>query len=55
MEDAATRRRELSSLRAGMRSLGAREGWVVSMDDEEEIEVEEGLVHVVPAWRWLPG
>lgn len=34
--------------------LGADEGRVVTVDDEE-IDVPEGTVHVVPAWRWLLG
>lgn len=55
MADGATREREVGGLRAGMRRLGAREGWVVTLDDEEEIDVPEGAVHVVPAWRWLLG
>lgn len=55
MEDERTRRRELSGLSAGMRALGAAEGWVVTMDEEEDVEVDGGVVHVVPAWRWLLG
>ena len=48
-------RREVAGLRAGMRRLDAAEGWIVTMDEEEEIDVPEGAVHVVPAWRWLLG
>lgn len=53
MREEKTRRREVSALRAGMAALGVREGWVVTLDEEEEITVDEGVVHVVPAWRWL--
>ena len=38
-----------SALRAGMAAFGVREGWVVTLDEEEEIAVDEGVVHVVPA------
>lgn len=55
LEDARTREREVSALRAGMRRLGADEGWIVTMDEEDEIRVPEGTVRVVPAWRWLLG
>lgn len=55
MEDERTRRRELTGLSAGMRALGVAEGWVVTMDEEEDVEVDGGVVHVVPAWRWLLG
>ena len=53
MREEKTRRREVSALRAGMAALGVREGWVVTLDEEGEIAVDEGVVHVVPAWRWL--
>ncbi len=55
LADPATRRREVEGLRAGMRALGEREGWIVTLDEQEEIAVPEGSVHVVPAWRWLLG
>ena len=55
MAERATREREVAGLRAGMRRLDAAEGWIVTMDEEEEIDVPEGAVHVVPAWRWLLG
>lgn len=55
LEDEATRRRELEGLRAGMRAFGVDEGWIVTLDDEEDVSVPEGVAHVVPAWRWLLG
>lgn len=55
LADPATRRREVEGLRAGMRALGEREGWIVTLDEQEELDAPEGAVHVVPAWRWLLG
>lgn len=55
LADPRTRAREIEGLRAGMRALGEREGWVVTMDEREEVPVPEGAVHVVPAWEWLLG
>lgn len=45
--------REILGLRAGMRSLGVPEGWIVTMDEEDEVAFEGGVVHIVPAWKWL--
>ena len=53
MTDAKTRQREIEGLRAGMRSLGVPEGWIITMDEEDEITSEDGLIHIVPAWKWL--
>lgn len=53
MADPRTRQREIEGLRAGMRSLGVPEGWIITMDEEDEIASEDGLIHIVPAWKWL--
>lgn len=53
MSDPRTRKREIDALRAGMRTYGRNEAWVITFDTEEELTVEEGLIHVVPAWSWL--
>lgn len=55
LADPRTRRRELEGLRAGMRAFSVAESWVVTLDEEEDVPVPEGTVHVVPAWRWLLG
>jgi hypothetical protein len=48
-----TRQRELTSLREAMRELGLESGTIVTRNEEERIEVETGIVNVVPAWRFL--
>lgn len=53
LRDNATRRRELKALESGMRALGCREAWVVTMDERNELKVDGGTVHVMPAWEWL--
>ncbi|WP_270240088.1 hypothetical protein [Collinsella tanakaei] len=53
MSNEKTRAREILGLRAGMRSLGVPEGWTVTMDEEDEVAFEGGVVHIVPAWKWL--
>ncbi len=53
MDSPKTRAREISALQEAMRRFGKREGFVITFDEEEDIEVEGGTVHVRPAWKWL--
>ena len=48
-----TRAREVSALEAAMEKYGIGESAIVTVDTEETVEVESGVVHVVPAWKWL--
>lgn len=52
-DDGATRERELAALREGMARFGRREGIVVTLDEDATLECDEGVVHIVPAWRWF--
>jgi predicted AAA+ superfamily ATPase len=51
--DAKTRQRELRALVALMTERKLSRGTLVTLDEEERIDTEGGLVEVVPAWRWL--
>lgn len=53
MHDEKTRKREVSALKAAMPHYGLEESWIVTLDEEEDIEVAAGTIHVVPAWKWL--
>ncbi len=55
LEDEKTRDRELRALELAMSQFGKDESWVVTLDDEEEVETSSGMIHVVPAWKWLLG
>lgn len=48
-----TRKREVSSLAACMKELGRTNGIILSKNEEEEINVPEGLVRVIPTWKWM--
>ncbi len=48
-----TRKRELSALCAAMQKYGVGESTVVTIDSEETVKTEAGVIHVVPAWKWL--
>jgi hypothetical protein len=38
-----------------MRELGLGEATIVTMHESEEISVDDGIIHVVPAWAWMLG
>ena len=50
-----TRKREISALQAAMEKYGIDESVIITMDTEEAVETESGIIHVVPAWKWLLG
>lgn len=53
MESDKTRRREVGALEACMRRAHLDHGTIVTMGESESLQVDEGTIKVVPAWRWL--
>lgn len=47
-----TRHREIGSLQAAMKATGIKEGTVITLREEDELETDVGPIHVVPAWKW---
>lgn len=47
-----TRTREIGSLSAVMRRTGLDSGIILTLHDEETISTEDGMIHVIPAWKW---
>jgi predicted AAA+ superfamily ATPase len=45
--------REVKGLRAAMKEFGITTSWIITFDETKEIEVQEGIIKVVPAWQWL--
>lgn len=48
-----TRNRETSALSEAMAELGAKAGTIVTRNEEEQIDAEDGTIKVVPVWRFL--
>jgi len=48
-----TAEREVRGLRAAMKEFGITSSWIITYDETKEIEVQEGIINVVPAWQWL--
>lgn len=53
ISDAKTRKREISGLQEAMSTYSLSEGYIITMDEKETIQVAEGIIHVVPAWEWM--
>lgn len=52
MEAEKTRKRELGSLEVAMRTCGLNEGTIITLREEETVEIDSGTVKIVPAWKW---
>jgi uncharacterized protein len=53
IENKDTYQREVFALANAMKEHKIKEGWIITYDKKEIIEIEEGVVKVVPAWQWL--
>lgn len=53
LQDEKTKARELSALREAMLELETSSSIVVTMDEEESLTFPEGIVTVIPLWKFL--
>ena len=53
MTSEKTREREIAALDVSMAQFDLGESAIVTMDEQTDIPCEHGVVHVVPAWKWL--
>ena len=53
MASEKTREREIAALDASMAQFDLGESAIVTMDEQTDIPCEHGVVHVMPAWKWL--
>lgn len=51
--DPRTKKREVDALAESMAELKLRSGTIVTRGDSETIKVPSGVIHVVPAWKFL--
>lgn len=54
-ENEVTRQHEVSALQEAMARLEKNAATIVTLDEETDITISEGVIHVVPAWKWLLG
>lgn len=53
MTSEKTREREIAALDAAMAQFDLGESAIVTMDEQADIPCKHGVVHAVPAWKWL--
>lgn len=52
LRDNRRREREVRALTTAMHETGIKHGTIVSLDTEERIETDAGVIDVIPAWLW---
>ncbi|MFN0061585.1 MAG: ATP-binding protein [Myxococcaceae bacterium] len=52
LDEPQTRERELRGLREAMLRLNMRRATIVTLYEADELKVPEGMIRVVPIWRW---
>ncbi len=53
MQESSTREREIKGVLSAMETYSLSEGYIITLEDEEEITCNEKKIHILPAWRWL--
>ncbi len=53
MDDEKTRKREIDGLQEAMDAYGLAEGYIITMNEKEELTEGGKAIHVVPAWEWM--
>ncbi|HWQ66737.1 MAG TPA: ATP-binding protein [Methanospirillum sp.] len=53
LADPKTRERELKGLSEAMEKFTIPKGYILTLDEEEEIEILGKIVRVIPLWKWL--
>jgi predicted AAA+ superfamily ATPase len=50
-----TAEREVKALRSAMKEFNLNQGLIITYAEDKEIQVDEGIIRVIPAWHWLLG
>lgn len=53
LQNEKTKQRELTALSEAMSELKLSSGIIVSREDEESIKTENGVIEIIPAWKFL--
>ena len=48
-----TRKREITALEGAMGETGVKQACIITMDEEEQIDVVHGKIYVIPLWKFL--
>lgn len=53
VSETTTRKREISGLQEAMNAYGLSDGYIITMDEKETIQLGDDTIHVVPVWEWM--
>ena len=53
MDDEKTRKREIEGLQEAMDIYDLSEGYIITLNEKEELTVDGKTVHIIPAWEWM--
>ena len=53
ISDEETRKRELKALVLAMEELRVDKGMIITYDTEDQIEIDQKTISIIPAWKWL--
>lgn len=45
--------RETKGLLDAMNLLKLNEGTIITFDQEDEIRINEKIIHIIPGWKWM--
>lgn len=48
-----TAAREITALKEAMAETGLSEGYIITRYEQEELTVDNGIIHIIPAWKFL--
>jgi len=52
LDSAETREREIRGLMDAMQQYDLKDGFIITSDAEEVIEMNDRTIHILPAWKW---
>lgn len=53
MNDEKTRKREIEGLLEALNAYGLTEGYILTMEEKEDVEIDGKQIHILPTWEWM--
>lgn len=53
MSHPETKEREINGLLDALKTYQLKEGWILTANRSEEIEIENIQIHILPVWKWM--
>lgn len=53
MNDEKTCKREIEGLLEALNAYGLTEGYILTMEEKEDVEIDGKQIHILPTWEWM--